>query len=430
MDRWIDADDDISARSRGPPQGRVARLGLAGFVQSQGSLGTENAKTFGKIEVVQSKRDQRKAEATRLMPPPRLPGGTATEAPTPVPEDVPSIPSLPAATGPPKCPVPDWAAEPTAGSRLLVYKDGQAIQEVPLVKIVTVFGRVDALADVVLDHPSISRQHATAAFHGARGTWMITDLGSTHGTFLGDRQLAKNDPTELVPGVELRFAASTRRYKLPPAPPGPQSRNAAVNAGGVAAAPGSESGRLPSATAAASAMEMPPPPPPKRPRVCFADDTDAGGHSGGGGEDGKPATLAAAGRPRQLENIIGFSDGRDFVARVGPRAAAPAEGRFAGAVATTIVLSPKGPSASAAAATAQRASSNGSGEAVASGGGGGGGGGGGNSPRPHSSVHGGAGAPATGEVRPQLRELVDRIRKETPRGGGGTLYEQLPPPSR
>ncbi|GIL73748.1 hypothetical protein Vretimale_5377 [Volvox reticuliferus] len=364
------------------------------------------------------------------MPPPKLPEGTATEASTSVPADAPSIQSLPAATGPPKCQVPDWAVEPTAGSRLLVYKDGQVIQEVPLVKIVTVFGRVDALADVVLDHPSISRQHATAAFHGARGTWMITDLGSTHGTFLGDRPLAKNEPTELVPGVELRFAASTRRYKLPPAPPGPQSRTAALNAGVVAAAaadvPGSGSGDVSSGTASASAREMPPPPPPKRPRVCFADDADAGGHNGGSGEDVKPAMSAAAGRPRQLENIIGFSDGRDFVARVGPRAAAPAEGRFAGAVATTIVLSPKGPPASAAMATTPRASSIGSGDAVVSGGG--------SSPRPPSSAHGGAGAgagaTATTEVRPQLRQFVDRIRKEIPRGGGGTLYEQLPPPSR
>ena len=37
MDRWIDADDDIGARVRGPPQGRVARLGMAGFVKSEGT---------------------------------------------------------------------------------------------------------------------------------------------------------------------------------------------------------------------------------------------------------------------------------------------------------------------------------------------------------------------------------------------------------
>ncbi len=53
------------------------------------------------------------------------------------------------------------------------------------------FGRVDQLADVVLDHPSISRQHATAAWDGGAGCWRVTDLGSTHGTFVGDRQLPK-----------------------------------------------------------------------------------------------------------------------------------------------------------------------------------------------------------------------------------------------
>ncbi|EFJ42553.1 hypothetical protein VOLCADRAFT_121513 [Volvox carteri f. nagariensis] len=290
------------------------------------------------------------------MPPPKLAGALAEAAP------LPPVQSIPAASGPPKCPVPDWAVEPPAGSRLLVYKDGQVIQEAPLAKIVTVFGRVDALADVVLDHPSISRQHATAAFHGARGTWLVTDMGSTHGTFVGGRQLAKAE--------------------------------------------------------------------------------DAGRGSSGDGKAGTAAAApaAAASRPRQLETVIGFSDGRDFVARVGPRAAAPAEGRFAGAVASTIVVSvsPRGPPPSSSslasplpAAGALHATGCGAGES----GGGGGECSGGGSPRPLASAgrHGTAGGHGSGgaaEVRPHLRELVERIRKETPRGGGGSLYEQLPPPSK
>ncbi|KXZ53238.1 hypothetical protein GPECTOR_7g1132 [Gonium pectorale] len=120
------------------------------------------------------------------MPPPKLP-----EPLRAAPQEAVPVQAIPAAAGPPKCAVPDWAAEPLAGSRLLVYKDGQAIQEIGLEKVVTVFGRVGELVDVVLDHPSISRQHATLAYHPGRGAWLVTDLGSTHGTFVGERRLAK-----------------------------------------------------------------------------------------------------------------------------------------------------------------------------------------------------------------------------------------------
>ncbi|GLC56980.1 hypothetical protein PLESTB_001170000 [Pleodorina starrii] len=429
MDRWIDADDDIPAKSRGKPQGRVAALGMAGFVKSQGTMGAENAQTFGKIEVVQSKREQRKAEATRLMPPPKLlttptsAEAAATAATTPA--GLPPVQSIPAAGGPPKCPVPDWAAEPPAGSRLLVYKDGQVIQEIALAKVVTVFGRVDALADVVLDHPSVSRQHATAAFHPGRAAWLVTDLGSTHGTFVGERQLGKHEPTELPPGTELRFAASTRRYKLPPPPPSSSGGAAAARAAAAAGAASAPAGAAAGAAEAAGGRgDMPPPPPPKRARVCFAD--DAGGDCSGGGaavgtgpQAAAAAAVAAAGRPRQLETVIGFSDGREFAARVGPRAAAPAEGgRFAAAVAsTTMVVSPKAPASASAAGGA---------------GGGGGDSGALGSPRPSGGGGGGsAAAGAAAVVQPQLKDFVERMRKEPPRVGGyGSLYEQLPPPSR
>ncbi len=76
-------------------------------------------------------QEQRQAESGRLMPPPKLPEPTRASS------DAIQIQAIPAAEGPPKCPVPDWAAEPPAGSRLLVYKDGQVIQEVGLAKVRT-----------------------------------------------------------------------------------------------------------------------------------------------------------------------------------------------------------------------------------------------------------------------------------------------------
>lgn len=171
---------------------------------------------------------------------------------------------------------------------------------------------------------------------------------------------------------------------------------------------------------------------PRRPACDALLQSDTGA-SGGGGSD---AAAALPGRPKQLKTVIGFSDGRDFAARVGPRAAASVEGRFASAVATTIMVSPKGSAALMSSAPPSHIPASHfsgdrgeGGETSGDGGGGvGGGGGGGGSPRPSGGRSGRPGVAV--EVRPQLREFVERIRKEVPRGGGGSLYEQLPPPSR
>lgn len=166
--------------------------------------------------------------------------------------------------------------------------------------------------------------------------------------------------------------------------------------------------------------------------------------------DGSKPAPTGTSRPRQLETVIGFSDGRDFTARVGPRAAAtPSEGRFASAVATTMVASPRPtaahtPTTPAAASGSSGAVSVGSprGSAgsvkahgadglllprqLSSGCGSGSGTGSGDE---GGGTGGGAGAGGGVDVKPQLREFVNRIRKE-PLRGPGSLYEQLPPPSR
>ncbi len=84
---------------------------------------------------------------------------------------------------------------------------------------------------------------------------------------------AQGEPVELKPGVELRFAASTRRYRLPP-PGAKQQQQQQQPAGGGASgnqqAEGGAAPRLPDSG-------MMPPPPPKRPRVCFADDAPEDG---------------------------------------------------------------------------------------------------------------------------------------------------------
>ncbi|CAM8887482.1 unnamed protein product [Rhodiola kirilowii] len=78
---------------------------------------------------------------------------------------------------------PDWAIEPRAGFYYLeVLKDGVVLDHINLDKRKHIFGRQFHTCDFVLDHQSVSRQHAAVVPH-------------------------KN-------GRSLRFAASTRTYIL------------------------------------------------------------------------------------------------------------------------------------------------------------------------------------------------------------------------
>lgn len=51
-----------------------------------------------------------------------------------------------------------------------------------------VIGR-DATCDLVIDHPSVSRRHATVEVRSDSEELIVTDLGSTNGTWLGTRQV-------------------------------------------------------------------------------------------------------------------------------------------------------------------------------------------------------------------------------------------------
>ncbi|KAJ8605425.1 hypothetical protein CTAYLR_003295 [Chrysophaeum taylorii] len=72
---------------------------------------------------------------------------------------------------------------------------------------VCVVGRA---GNIVIDHPSSSRQHAALVVREKR-VWVI-DLESTHGTFLDGVRLEPLVP-RAVDGAELRFGGSSRRYR-------------------------------------------------------------------------------------------------------------------------------------------------------------------------------------------------------------------------
>ncbi|KAG1657423.1 hypothetical protein FOA52_011793 [Chlamydomonas sp. UWO 241] len=75
-----------------------------------------------------------------------------------------------------------------------------------------VFGRVPA-CDVVMEHLSVSRQHAVVTTD-ARGGVYVMDLGSAHGTKLDDVWIKPQTARQVRVGSVLVFGASTRRYKL------------------------------------------------------------------------------------------------------------------------------------------------------------------------------------------------------------------------
>lgn len=142
---------------------------------------------------------------------------------------------------------PDWAIEPRPGVYYLeVLKDGEVRDKINLDRRRHIFGRQFHTCDFVLDHQSVSRQHAAVVPH-KNGSIYVIDLGSAHGTFVANERLTKDSPVELEVGQSLRFAASTRTYilrkneaalfprpplptelNLPP-PPDPSDEDAVVN---------------------------------------------------------------------------------------------------------------------------------------------------------------------------------------------------------
>ncbi len=86
---------------------------------------------------------------------------------------------------------------------LLVSIEGQlTVVELPETGSL-VIGR-GAEADVVLDHPSISRRHARVEI----GELLrIEDLGSANGTFVGDVRLAPSNPTPIQAGIVVELGS-------------------------------------------------------------------------------------------------------------------------------------------------------------------------------------------------------------------------------
>ncbi|GMH05218.1 hypothetical protein Nepgr_007058 [Nepenthes gracilis] len=105
-------------------------------------------------------------------------------------EAVPSLPSVSQITqaggGQSTWQPPDWAIEPRPGVYYLeVLKDNEILDRISLDKRKHIFGRQFHTCDFVLDHQSVSRQHAAVIPH-KNGSIYVIDLGSAHGTFVAN----------------------------------------------------------------------------------------------------------------------------------------------------------------------------------------------------------------------------------------------------
>jgi nuclear inhibitor of protein phosphatase 1 len=118
--------------------------------------------------------------------------------------------------------VPSWTGKPNiSGLHLDVTKEGKLIQKVLVdEKKYYFFGRNPTMNDICVDHSSCSRVHAVLLFHKILERFFLVDLGSTHGTFIGSIKLEAHKPTQLPPGSQVHFGASTRVFVLREKPQG------------------------------------------------------------------------------------------------------------------------------------------------------------------------------------------------------------------
>lgn len=121
---------------------------------------------------------------------------------------------------------PTEARKPRTKWRLYVFKGNE---ELPILYIhrqsCYLMGRDRKVADVPLDHPSCSKQHAVLQYRlieyrrpdgktGRRVTPYVLDLGSANGTFVNNQKIESQKYVEVMEKDVLKFGFSSREYVL------------------------------------------------------------------------------------------------------------------------------------------------------------------------------------------------------------------------
>lgn len=98
-----------------------------------------------------------------------------------------------------------------------IIKNGLVILRKPIRKSRIIFGRLKD-ADIQMEHPSVSRNHACLLWNpndGEDGSFFLIDLNSVHGTFINKEEIEPSKPYKITPGNDLiKIGGSTRMFYL------------------------------------------------------------------------------------------------------------------------------------------------------------------------------------------------------------------------
>ena len=142
-------------------------------------------------------------------PPPVVPSAFQPSAP-------PAFPAAPATPKPAEAPV----TPPTSGGTVIIQRGPkmkllgmlvdkkQSSKRFDINKQAVTVGRAPG-NDLIVDHPTVSRQHATIKLEGEE--FRLYDLGSANGTFVNDQRL--RDPMVLQDGMIVRFGEAEYIFK-------------------------------------------------------------------------------------------------------------------------------------------------------------------------------------------------------------------------
>ncbi|KAF9454802.1 SMAD/FHA domain-containing protein [Macrolepiota fuliginosa MF-IS2] len=118
---------------------------------------------------------------------------------------------------------PPEARKPTLSWRLYVFKGSEQVELLHIQRqSAYLIGRDRLVADISMDHPSCSKQHAAIQYRyvqekgeskGAVKPFII-DLESTNGTLVNDEKIPAARFYELRAGDVIKFGLSTREYVL------------------------------------------------------------------------------------------------------------------------------------------------------------------------------------------------------------------------
>ena len=68
--------------------------------------------------------------------------------------------------------------------------------------------------DLIVDEPSVSKRHAIVRWDAAQGGCFVRDLGSTNGTFVGAKELGRDEERRLEDGDVVSFGDAQFMYFL------------------------------------------------------------------------------------------------------------------------------------------------------------------------------------------------------------------------